>query len=109
MVEDRAIELRAGKLRSVEARGAKNHPGQVEPGEVEARQFLPGEVGRCGAGGRSKRGLDFCPGHFGRDHVRRRQVDVTHHVLRRRRHGDKAKPKAEQCGSDRAFHRQPRG
>jgi len=50
--------------------------------------------------------LDLLAGHFGRDHIGRRQVDVTHHVLRRRRHGDKRE--TERCGYDRAFHLQPR-
>ena len=45
-------------------------------------------------------------GHFGRDDIGRRQVDVAHHVLRRRRHSKKTE--AKRCGPEGAFHRQLR-
>ncbi len=86
--------LCAGELCLVEPCRAENRTGQIEPGEVEAGQSLSGEIGGCGDGCCAKRGLDLSAGHFGRDHIWRRQVDVTHHVLRRRRHGHKTQDRA---------------
>jgi len=54
--------------------------------------------------GHNERGFDFRAGHFGRDHVGRRQIDAAHHFLRHRGHGEKTK--AERCTSKRTFHGQ---
>ena len=81
-------------------------PERSSPERSRPDNRLPVKSAGAAAVALRQHGLDLCAGHFGRDHVGRRQVDVAHHVLRRRRHGDKTE--AERCGSDRAFHRQLR-
>jgi hypothetical protein len=62
----------------------KDRAGQIEAGQIEARQLPACEVGRFFRGGLGKHRFDLDARHLGCDHVGRGEIDVTHHVLRRR-------------------------
>src|SRR5215472_15528539 len=82
LIEDCPIEFCIAKLGLVEPRATQNGTRKVEAGEIETRELLAREIGRlkgcCGSDG----SLDVRPRHFRRCHLRRRQIDVLHHILR---------------------------
>src|SRR5262249_47179912 len=50
--------------------------------EIETRELLAREIGRLKGCRGSDGSLDVCARHFRRCHLRRRQIDVLHHILR---------------------------
>src|SRR5215211_2984146 len=84
LVEDGPVESGADEAGLIESRGAQDRAGQIEAGQIEARQFPACEVGRFFRGGLGEHRFDLDARHHGCDHVGRGEIDVTHHVLRRR-------------------------
>jgi hypothetical protein len=98
------IKFRSGELRLVKSGRTEVHAGKIEPREIETGKLLAGKIGGCRG---TQRCLYVGTGHFGRDHIGRRQVEVAHHVLCRcRNHGN---GEDEHGGADGALHRQLHG
>jgi len=88
LIEHRAIELGADQFGLVELGGAKDGAGEIEPGKIEPGQFLAGEIGRMAGRCSLGHGGDLGARHLRRGHLRRIQVEITHHVLRARRQSE---------------------
>jgi hypothetical protein len=108
LVENCPVEFCIAKLGLVEPRAAQNGTGKIEAGEIEARELLAREIGRlkgcCGSDG----SLDVCARHLRRCHLRRRQIDVLHHILRGSGNGGREAEHSDHTDPDRrAYHRLP--
>src|SRR5262249_51449694 len=82
LIENRPVEFCIAKLGLVEPCATQNGTGKIEAGEIETRELLAREIGWLKGCRGSDGSLDVCARHLGRCHLRRRQIDVLHHVLR---------------------------
>ena len=90
LVQDGAVELGTNKLGLVETCSAQPDAREVKAGQVESGQPFAGEIGLV----RSQRGLDIRACHLGRNHVGRREIEMTHRILRAR-HQRQRRPATE--------------